>query len=110
MASAPRDGTLIRLWLREDSSDFIGYYSDKWFGWVSNHEPIRFCQHSRQSRFLGNLIAQGFARMTESGSFLLSSIIEIARYGKFGANADRTNHAACCARFRKIGGCSSSLL
>jgi hypothetical protein len=40
MASAPRDGTLIRLWLREDSSDFIGYYSDKWFGWVSNHEPI----------------------------------------------------------------------
>jgi hypothetical protein len=34
MASAPRDGTLIRLWLREDGSDFVGYYSDKWLGWL----------------------------------------------------------------------------
>jgi hypothetical protein len=40
LASAPRDGTLIRLWLREDGSDFVGYYSDKWLGWVSYHESV----------------------------------------------------------------------
>jgi hypothetical protein len=46
-----------------------------------------FCQHSRQSRFFGNLVALGLTKMTESDGFLLFGVIEIARYGKFGANA-----------------------
>jgi hypothetical protein len=39
---------------------------------------------------LGNLITLGRTRMMEGGSYLPLSIIEIARYGKFGANGDRT--------------------
>jgi hypothetical protein len=49
--SAPRNGTLTRLWLREDSTDFVGYYSDKWFGWVSYHEPVPLIRGD--FRFLG---------------------------------------------------------
>jgi hypothetical protein len=33
MRSAPRGGTLIRLLLR-DGGDFVGLYSDKWWGWI----------------------------------------------------------------------------
>jgi hypothetical protein len=51
MASAPRDGALIRLWLRQDGSDFIGYYSDKWFGWVAAHEDVPLLRGD--IRFLG---------------------------------------------------------
>jgi hypothetical protein len=38
MSEAPRDGTLIRLWLR-DGSNFVGYYSTKWWGWVDYTDP-----------------------------------------------------------------------
>jgi hypothetical protein len=48
------------------------------------------CQHSRQSGFLGNLFVPMLVQMTEGGSFLLSGIIQIARYDRFGAIADRT--------------------
>jgi hypothetical protein len=37
MPTAPRDGTLVRLWLR-DGGDFVGLYSDKWWGWVAFFE------------------------------------------------------------------------
>ena len=33
MATAPRDGRRVRLWLR-DGGDFVGYYTDRWWGWV----------------------------------------------------------------------------
>jgi hypothetical protein len=39
MATAPRDGTVIRLWLVEDRSDLTGYYGDKWYGWVDRADP-----------------------------------------------------------------------
>jgi hypothetical protein len=39
MSSAPRDGQLVRLWLR-DGPDFIGYYNAKWWGWVDFHDPL----------------------------------------------------------------------
>ena len=39
MATAPRDGTVIRLWLVEDRSDFTGYYSDNWYDWVNRADP-----------------------------------------------------------------------
>ena len=29
MATAPRDGKRVRLWLR-DGGDFVGYYTDRW--------------------------------------------------------------------------------
>jgi hypothetical protein len=37
--TAPRDGQLVRLWLR-DGTGFIGHYSSKWFGWVDYHDPL----------------------------------------------------------------------
>ena len=39
MSVAPKDGTLICLHLREDGSDFIGYYCDKWWGWIDYNDP-----------------------------------------------------------------------
>jgi hypothetical protein len=48
ISTAPREGTLIRLWLR-DGSDFVGQYSDRYWGWVALHEincplnPIASC-------------------------------------------------------------------
>ena len=33
MRTAPKDGSLVRLWLR-DGSDIVGYYSIRWWGWV----------------------------------------------------------------------------
>ena len=38
MATAPRDGQLVRLWAR-DGAELIGYYSGKWWGWVDYHDP-----------------------------------------------------------------------
>jgi hypothetical protein len=51
MASAPRDGTLIRLWMREGGDGFIGYYSDKWYGWVDQNDPCPLIRGG--FRFLG---------------------------------------------------------
>jgi hypothetical protein len=39
MSTAPRDGTLVRLWLGADGSDFVGCYSDKWWGWIDHGDP-----------------------------------------------------------------------
>jgi hypothetical protein len=39
MSTAPRDGTLVRLRLK-DGADFVGYYSTKWFGWVDYDDPL----------------------------------------------------------------------
>jgi hypothetical protein len=39
MTKAPRDGALIRLWLRDGSSS-VGYYNDKWWGFVSYSDPV----------------------------------------------------------------------
>jgi len=33
MRTAPKHGSLVRLWLR-DGSDIVGYYSIRWWGWV----------------------------------------------------------------------------
>jgi hypothetical protein len=38
IVDAPRDGTPVRLHLR-DGSDFVGLYSDKWWGWVALLDP-----------------------------------------------------------------------
>jgi hypothetical protein len=38
MSDAPRDGTLVRLHLR-DGTDFVGYYTDRWWGWVALPDP-----------------------------------------------------------------------
>jgi hypothetical protein len=38
MSEAPHDGTPVRLHLR-DGTDFIGHYSDKWWGWVALLDP-----------------------------------------------------------------------
>jgi hypothetical protein len=38
MSEAPRDGTPVRLHLR-DGSDFVGLYSDRWWGWVPLLDP-----------------------------------------------------------------------
>jgi hypothetical protein len=43
---------------------------------------------------LGNLITLGRTKMMDGGSFLPLSIIEVVRYGKFGANDDRTTPSA----------------
>ena len=39
MSTAPRDGTLVRLRLCEGPA-FIGYYTDRWWGWVDYHDPL----------------------------------------------------------------------
>ena len=39
MARAPRDGTLIRLWPYK-GRDFTGYYSTKFWGWVSYQQDV----------------------------------------------------------------------
>jgi hypothetical protein len=38
MSMAPRDGTPVRLHLR-DGGDFIGYYTDRWWGWIALFDP-----------------------------------------------------------------------
>src|ERR1700722_16061655 len=38
MSEAPRDGTPVRLHLR-DGSDFVGLYTDRWWGWVALLDP-----------------------------------------------------------------------
>ncbi len=38
MSKAPRDGTPVRLHLR-DGSDFVGQYSDRWWGWIALLDP-----------------------------------------------------------------------
>jgi hypothetical protein len=38
MSSAPRDGIPVRLHLR-DGSDFVGYYTDRGWGWVRLLDP-----------------------------------------------------------------------
>ena len=50
MASAPRDGTLIRLRLRA-RTDLIGYYSDKWWGSVDYADPCPLIRGD--NKFLG---------------------------------------------------------
>jgi hypothetical protein len=39
MTTAPKDGTLVRLRLREDGRQFVGYYSDRWWGWIEHGDP-----------------------------------------------------------------------
>jgi hypothetical protein len=39
MATAPRDGTLVRRWLGADGSTIVGRYSDKWWGWIDYGDP-----------------------------------------------------------------------
>lgn len=36
MTTAPKDGTLVRLWLREDGRQFVGYYTDRWWAWIEH--------------------------------------------------------------------------
>lgn|SRR5271166_6998747 len=50
MPTAPRDGQLVRLWLR-DGTDFIGYYTDRWWGWVDYYDPVPLIRGD--IRFLG---------------------------------------------------------
>ena len=50
MSTAPRDGTLVRFWLR-DGKDFTGYYSGKWWGWVDHDDPLPLIRGDNQ--FLG---------------------------------------------------------
>jgi hypothetical protein len=38
MSDAPKDGTPVRLQLR-DGVDIVGYYSDRWWGWVALLDP-----------------------------------------------------------------------
>jgi hypothetical protein len=38
MSVAPRDGTPVRLHLR-GGSDFVGLYSDRWWGWIALLDP-----------------------------------------------------------------------
>jgi hypothetical protein len=38
MSEAPRDGSAVRLHLR-DGTDFVGYYTDRWWGWVPLLDP-----------------------------------------------------------------------
>jgi len=60
----------------------------------------RFCQPSRQSPFLRNFIAPALAKNTKGRLFLLWGVIEIAHYGSFGANADRTGRGPAAPRRR----------
>jgi hypothetical protein len=38
MTTAPHDGTPVRLHQR-DGGDFVGHYSDRWWGWVPLLDP-----------------------------------------------------------------------
>jgi hypothetical protein len=38
MSNAPKDGTPVRLHLR-DGSDIVGYYTARWWGWVPLLDP-----------------------------------------------------------------------
>jgi hypothetical protein len=38
MSEAPKDGTPVRLRLR-DGSYFVGYYTGRWWGWVALLDP-----------------------------------------------------------------------
>ena len=38
MSEAPRDGTALRLHLR-DGTDFVGLCSDRWWGWIALLDP-----------------------------------------------------------------------
>jgi hypothetical protein len=38
MSNAPKDGTPIRLYLRE-GGDIVGYYTARWWGWVPLLDP-----------------------------------------------------------------------
>jgi hypothetical protein len=38
MPNAPKDGTPVRLHLR-DGSVFVGQYSDRWWGWIALLDP-----------------------------------------------------------------------
>jgi hypothetical protein len=35
---APKDGTPVRLHLH-NGSDFVGYYTDRWWGWIALLDP-----------------------------------------------------------------------
>ena len=43
--TAPRDGTLIRLWCRSEAEPVIGYWSRTFIGWVAYHEDIPVVRH-----------------------------------------------------------------
>jgi hypothetical protein len=43
--TAPRDGTLIRLWCRSKAEPVTGYWSRTFIGWVAYHEPIPLIRH-----------------------------------------------------------------
>jgi hypothetical protein len=38
VSEAPHDGTPVRLHLR-DGTDFVGLYSDRWWGWIALLDP-----------------------------------------------------------------------
>jgi hypothetical protein len=40
IATAPRDGTLIRLWCHSETEPLIGYWSRAFIGWVSYTEDV----------------------------------------------------------------------
>jgi hypothetical protein len=43
--TAPRDGTLIRLWCSSEAEPVIGYWSRAFIGWVAYHEAIPLIWH-----------------------------------------------------------------
>ena len=43
--TAPRDGTLIRLWCSSEAEPVIGYWSRAFIGWVAYHEAIPLIRH-----------------------------------------------------------------
>jgi hypothetical protein len=45
IATAPRDGTLIRFWCRSEAEPVTGYWSRTFIGWVAYHEPIPLIRH-----------------------------------------------------------------
>jgi hypothetical protein len=45
IATAPRDGTLIRFWCRSEAEPVIGDWSRTFIGWVAYHEPIPLIRH-----------------------------------------------------------------
>ncbi len=45
IATAPRDGTLIRFWSRSEAEPIVGYWSTAFIGWVAYHESIPLIRH-----------------------------------------------------------------
>jgi hypothetical protein len=65
MPNAPKDGTPVRLHLR-DGSVFVGQYSDRWWGWIALLDPWPLIRGDIRLRAGNRSATRNFARSASS--------------------------------------------